>query len=132
MFGCIYRVSLNSRSYIGQYCKPNPAARWLRHKRDASNGSPFYFHRAIQKHGADAFKVEVICTCHLRDLGGLEGYFAEMYDAYAWNNGFNTAMCCTQFALGIPKSDEHKEKIRAGVLANWITRRAKLKKMDEI
>lgn len=127
MRGCIYLVRyMDGRVYIGQYCKPDPAGRWRRHVREATNGSQIYFHRAIRKYGADSFRVETVCVCDLAALGALEAYYAEQYDAYVWNypGGFNSVFCGPQWALGIRKSRTHKQRIREGVLKNWVKRRA--------
>ena len=128
MSGCVYLVTHieSGKAYVGQFCMPNPAARWKRHVREALTGSPFYFHRAINKYGPEAFTYKVIRTCPLDHLGALESYYAEIYNSYVWGSGFNTAMCGPQFALGIPKSPEHKAKIKEGVHRNWLTRRAKI------
>ena len=130
MSGCIYlaRCLDTGRAYIGQYCKPDPAGRWRRHVRAATNGSQIYFHRAIRKYGPSAFRIETVRVCPLAALGSLEAYYAEQYDAYVWDNpgGLNSAFCGPQWALGIPKSRTHKRKIRDSVIKSWVLRREKL------
>jgi hypothetical protein len=127
MSGCIYLAHClaTRKNYIGQYCKPDPAGRWRRHVRAAINGSQIYFHRAIRKYGPSGFQIETVRVCPLAELGALEAYYAEQYDAYVWDypGGLNSAFCGPQWALGIPKSRTHKRKIRESVIRSWVKRK---------
>jgi group I intron endonuclease len=60
-FGLIYRVTctVNGKVYIGK-TEQSLAQRWSCHVGDAHRGSNVYFHKAIRKHGPDAFTVEVL------------------------------------------------------------------------
>jgi group I intron endonuclease len=60
----VYRITnrVNGKMYIGQTIKPL-SHRWTNHVVDAKKGSDFLIHKAIRKHGAEAFDVEVLCVC---------------------------------------------------------------------
>lgn len=47
---------VNDKIYIGK-TKQTITRRWSKHQYDALHGSPLYFHNAIRKYGAKAFKV---------------------------------------------------------------------------
>ncbi len=48
----------SGQQYVG--VSKDPVRRWARHVRDARVGSPFRFHRALHKHGAEAFDFQVV------------------------------------------------------------------------
>lgn len=58
-----YKVTntVNGKAYIG-VTGGAVRARWLAHLSAARNGCPFALHRAIRKHGADAFRIQQIAT----------------------------------------------------------------------
>jgi group I intron endonuclease len=56
----VYRhTSPSGKSYVG-WTGHGTAARWREHVKAAVEGSPFPLHRAIRKHGADAFSHETL------------------------------------------------------------------------
>lgn len=60
----VYRIEclINSKRYYGE--TKNPQDRWRRHKNDAANDIHAYaIHHAIQKHGIQNFKFEVVEVC---------------------------------------------------------------------
>jgi hypothetical protein len=59
--GVLYRVThaATGRVYIGRTTQA-PRDRWLAHLRAARKGSTGRFHRALRKHGAEAFVFEVV------------------------------------------------------------------------
>ena len=59
----IYLVenAVNSKIYIGKTIN-SVEHRWSEHVGTARRGSPFYFHNAIRKYGADAFVMRVLET----------------------------------------------------------------------
>ena len=59
----IYKItSPSGKAYIG-LTKNSMKCRWGAHCRDAASGSDFVFHRAIRKHGAGNFKIEILTEC---------------------------------------------------------------------
>lgn len=59
----IYKItSPPGKAYIG-LTKNSMKYRWGAHCRDAANGSDVVFHRAIRKHGAGNFKIEILTEC---------------------------------------------------------------------
>lgn len=65
---CIYRhvCRVTGKSYIG-LTGYGPERRWSQHRQSANLGAPTIFHRAIRKHGADAFDLEVLERVATRD-----------------------------------------------------------------
>ncbi len=62
----------SGKCYIG-ITSQTVIRRWKRHCLDARKGNGFYFHSAIEKYGADQFRIELIATARsLRDAAELE------------------------------------------------------------
>ena len=112
MNGCIYLISCleNNKKYVGQHCKPDPKERWNVHKRSKEN---YPFHNAIRKYGPTGFSWEVLLICPHEKLTEMEGYYAEVFGTYIWDNpgGYNAVWCSDSPNLGIKMSDEQKQKI---------------------
>lgn len=68
VYGVVYIVTnlVNGKFYVGQ-TKRTAGDRWSLHKADARRGSTSYFHKAIRKHGYDAFDVQVAATASSRE-----------------------------------------------------------------
>lgn len=140
--GCIYRILCieNQKSYIGQSIRNDPKSRYSRHWNDAINrneDTPLY--RAFRKYGKDCFILETLCVVSKDSLDNMECYYAEQYDSYIWNNGYNAVLCgkgcrpsqihTDEFRLkmsnrmrGRKMSEETKEKIRSaklGTTCKW-------------
>lgn len=56
----VAQCSANGKQYVGITTR-GYRARWTRHVVDARNGSQTAFHKAIRKHGSDAFQLAVLC-----------------------------------------------------------------------
>lgn len=57
----------NGKRYVGK-TKGSLAERWYNHVKDARAGSPYAIHRAIRKHGKQAFTREVPRDCRTTNL----------------------------------------------------------------
>ena len=85
----IYKATnqINGKSYIG--LTENMQARRTTHFYEAKKNCPYYFHRAIRKHGENAFEWEIIAICDSREEAGkLEIKLIGEHDTY--KNGYNS------------------------------------------
>lgn len=64
----MYKVShkTNGKVYVGKSI--DPIERWSAHQYNASRGCGFLFHRAIRKHGFDAFELSVVGGPYTNDV----------------------------------------------------------------
>lgn len=109
--GCIYRIicMVNQKSYIGQTEDETPYNRYAKHWYNAnSRNLPFPLYNAFRKYGIDEFKIELIRNCVKLHLDSLESYYAEEYQTYVWQNGYNLAPC----GRGHPREYKHTEIAR--------------------
>ena len=91
----VYRVTntVNGKVYIGKWSHPTVDHRWRLHKSAAKSGSPYYFHRAIRKYGADTFKVEVIDWAKTaEELSQMEMSYIALYQSNDPKRGYNMTL----------------------------------------
>lgn len=82
---CVYmhRCRANGKAYVG-ISSDTMERRWRRHVTLSRMGSELLFHRAIRKHGEDAFEHVLLATCKsFEDAKRLEVLFIKMYETYA-------------------------------------------------
>lgn len=88
----IYKITnlINNKIYIGKTIR-NIQERWNEHVSCALNNSDnLYLHNAIQKYGANNFKIEVIDSCNSEEeLNQLEEYYIKLYNTQDKNIGYN-------------------------------------------
>jgi len=109
--GCIYRILCipNQKSYIGQTEDNTPYNRYSKHWYNANVRNLQYpLYNAFRKYTTDDFKIELIRTCLNEHLDSLEAYYAEEFQSYVWQNGYNVAPC----GRGQPRNYTHKEEAR--------------------
>lgn len=113
-YGCIYLITNleNGKKYVGQHSTTDYLARWKAHLSRAKCGSKYLLHNAIRKYGEEAFKLERLCVCPVDSLTDLEGYYAEQYDSYMWESGYNMVWCSKSPHLGLKRTLEACEKMR--------------------
>jgi group I intron endonuclease len=89
----LVRNRLNDKVYVGK-TKNGVEKRWLEHIKDAIRGSELMLHRAIRKHGADAFEIFLLSSYagSPQDLNEQERYFIAKYRAYPPQLGFGYNM----------------------------------------
>lgn len=144
--GCIYRIYLKNdltKNYIGQYVKDNPYKRWKRHIYDTNKhlGKQEYFHNAIRLYGETAFIIECLCVCSRDSLNSLEAYYAEQYNSYWWDGGYNMVECgtkspimneITRHKMSIAKkgkklSEEHRLNVARALIGRPVSEETKQK-----
>ncbi len=88
MYGIVYRDFLeDGRSYVGQTILKFEK-RKIAHKTIANKRPKYHFHKAINVHGFDNFKWEILQECVDRnDLNASEIYWINFYDSI--KSGFN-------------------------------------------
>ena len=93
--GCLYRIVCHAtgRSYVGQTSYSHPFERFLEHQRDAQRGAPGPLYEDLRVHGVHAFECIPLCVCRNDSLNALECYYAEQYNAYVWEGGYNVGEC---------------------------------------
>lgn len=93
--GCVYRILCkeNGKSYIGRTVN-DPITRWKQHvyksKRSADRT---LLGCAINKYGEGSFNIETLRILPNESLDNMECYYAEQYESYVWQGGYNQAMC---------------------------------------
>ena len=93
--GCLYRILCHAtgRSYIGQTSLSYPFVRFMEHQRDAEKGHEGPLYDDMRTYGIHAFECICLCVVENVHLNNLECYYAEQYDAYVWDGGYNTGEC---------------------------------------
>ena len=93
--GCIYRILCHAtgRSYIGQTAYSNPFQRFIEHRVNAGNGVAAPLYDDMRAYGMHAFECICIRVCSNEELNALECYYAEQYNAYVWDGGYNLGEC---------------------------------------
>jgi group I intron endonuclease len=132
--GYIYRIVCkeNGKSYIGRTLH-DPLKRWKQHVYKSNrNDSKTLLGYAIRKYGASAFEIETLCVVPDHALDNMECYYAEQYESYVWQGGYNQTMCgrgrpytyetksetrmkMSKARTGAVVSDETKQKISAAM-----------------
>jgi group I intron endonuclease len=128
--GCIYRIycAENGKCYIGQSCQNSPARRYTRHWNDAINrneDTPLY--RAFRKYGRGAFSVETLCVVGVDSLDNMECYFAEQYNSYVWESGYNAILCGKGCQRNKHHREEHKQKMSIKMTGRKLSEETKQK-----
>jgi uncharacterized membrane protein len=93
--GCIYRIICwaTGQSYVGQTSYSNPFVRFLQHQTSAKKGVEGALYDAMRLYDIHEFECVCICVVPNTALNELECYYAEQYDAYYWDGGFNYSEC---------------------------------------
>jgi group I intron endonuclease len=104
----IYLVenTVNFKIYIGKTIN-SVERRWGNHVSAALRGSPFYFHNAIRKYGADAFEISILET--VDDPGVLNE--REIHWIATLHPDYNMTPGGDGFIAGHKHSAEHRQKL---------------------
>ena len=105
----IYKITnnINGKMYIGKTDR-DIETRWNEHIRHASTLKHIPLYRAINKYGAENFKIELVEECQTEILNEREQYWISYYDTY--DKGYNCSLGGEGSLLKIPE-DEIQEII---------------------
>jgi group I intron endonuclease len=100
---------VNGKVYIGK-TSLTIAERWAEHLKRVKNGSSFYFHNAIRKHGPDMFKLREIDLLETEDSANKREIYwiTEIFKSHCPENGYNL----TLGGDGVSPNENTKNKIR--------------------
>src|ERR1039458_9219547 len=130
MYGTVYIIYclVNDKYYVGQTVQP------LRSRfRVHANHPTTYIAKAIRKYGRDNFLIEAICEAGDADeLDRLEGLWIIALAAHVNGIGYNCMTTVGHISpearargdakrRGIHRTEEHKEKVRIGLLRYFST-----------
>ena len=87
----IYKITniLNNKQYVGK-TEHDPMKRWKEHLSAARNNANMAIAHAINKHGSENFKFEVIEECLSEDINKKESYWIGKLDTF--ENGYNSTL----------------------------------------
>ena len=87
----IYKITniLNNKQYVGK-TEHDPMKRWKEHLSAARNNVNMAISHAINKHGSENFKFEVIEECLPEDINKKESYWIGKLDTF--ENGYNSTL----------------------------------------
>ena len=93
--GCIYRIVCHEtgKSYIGQTAYSHPFQRFREHQICAVNGDSGPLYDDMRLYGITSFECIPVCVTQNNHLNSLECYYAEQYNAYVWDGGYNVSEC---------------------------------------
>ena len=126
--GYIYRIVCkeNGKCYIGRTLG-DPIKRWKQHVYKAKRGGvKTLLGHAINKYGPHAFEIETLCVLPNEALDNMECYYAEQYESYVWQRGYNQTLCGRGRPYDYKTRAETKERMRAariGATASEETKR---------
>ena len=119
-----YTNKNTGKKYIGQTI--HPEQRKASHKSKAlTEGSEYYFHRSIRKHGWDNFDYEILEE-NVENLNERENHYINIYNTI-WPNGYNQCPANSLDKTAIEKMKETKRKQFAAMTEE--ERRAKVERM---
>jgi group I intron endonuclease len=131
MKGCIYLIKniLNGKCYIGQTSTLDINKRYKAHWRCALKNSSYIIHRAMRKHGKEAFIIDCLCIVPNESLNRMEAYYAEQYESYIWDNpgGYNMIWCggSSNARLGLKMPENVKNALRKSRIGSKHTEESK-------
>lgn len=112
----------NGKSYIGLTTQTFEK-RKSSHLRSAKGDSQMHFHKALRKHGPDAFEWSVILTCTLLEkLHSLEKMVISLYEPWQI---YNKSLGGEHSAFGMRHSETTKAVCREHSLRRWDLKRSK-------
>ena len=110
----------NGKSYIGLTTQ-TLEKRKSSHLRSAKGGSKMHFHKAIRKHGTDAFEWSIVLTCtSLEKLYALEKLVISLYEPWQI---YNKSLGGEHSAFGMRHSEATKAICREHSLRRWDLKR---------
>lgn len=86
----------------------------MEHQKEAEKGVPGPLYEDMRRFGMKEFECICLRVCPNEQLNALECYYAEQYNAYVWDGGYNVGECGTA-----PVRKEVSDERRV-----WMKRRA--------
>lgn len=109
---------VNGKQYIGKFTRSLNQRRQM-HEKAARQGSPLYFHRAINKYGPDAFEWRVLLTVDDGDSSTVEQFQIKARKTQA-PLGYNLT-AGGEGIVGLVRTPEHCAKISKGLRGRFIS-----------
>lgn len=121
--GCIYRIvcHVTGKSYIGQTVYSHPFVRYRQHQTNARKGEPGLLYDDMRRYTIKEFECICICVVENSQLNNLECYYAEQYNAYAWEGGYNTGECGNA-PVQKDMTDERRSQMRRNAIVKNMKR----------
>jgi group I intron endonuclease len=93
--GCIYRIvcHVTGKSYVGQTSYSSPFERFKQHQSSAHKGAEGPLYDDLRKYDIREFECICLRVAENSQLNELECYYAEQYNAYVWDGGYNVGEC---------------------------------------
>lgn len=115
--GCIYRIVCHStnRCYVGQTSYSHPFYRYAQHQASARKGEVGPLYDDMRRYDIREFECICICVVENSQLNDLECYYAEQYNAYVWDGGYNMGECGGQ-PVRADMSDERRLHMRRSAI----------------
>jgi group I intron endonuclease len=111
----------NGKSYIGLTTKTLDY-RKSQHLRSAKSGSKAHFHKALRKHGEEAFEWSVAMLCsNAKDLYEKERLLISLFEPWQL---YNKSLGGEHSAFGMKHTDETKQVCREHSKKRWVGKRA--------
>lgn len=119
----VYKITckINNKLYIGQTYN-SLEDRLRQHINDANEGKDTKFYRAIRKHGASNFHIELIDECDSQEeLDELEWYWIQFYDAckIGYNSKNSKGKCGGDTLTNHPRYEEICKKVSETKIGNY-------------
>lgn len=111
----------NGKSYIG-LTTHTLEKRKSQHLRSAKSGSSMHFHKALRKHGVEAFEWSVVISCS--DLDKLQSLEQAVIGSYESWQLYNKSLGGEHSAFGMKHTEETKVVCRQHALGRWDNKRA--------
>ena len=122
--GCIYRIVCHAtgRSYIGQTSYSHPFERYKQHQVSSRKGESGPLYEDMRNYDIREFECICICVVDNAQLNNLECYYAEQYNAYVWDGGYNTGECGNA-VVRKDMTDERRLQMRRNAIYRNILKR---------
>jgi group I intron endonuclease len=115
--GCIYRIVCHAtgRNYIGQTSYSHPFVRFREHQNNAKNGDEGPLYEDMRTYALSEFECICLRVALNTQLNDLECYYAEQYNAYVWEGGYNVGEC-GRSPVRRELSDERRAQIKKNAI----------------
>ncbi len=115
--GCIYRIVCHAtgRNYIGQTAYSHPYIRFREHQNEAKKGTVGALYDDMRIYDLSEFECICLRVASNEHLNDLECYYAEQYDAYVWDGGYNLKECGNA-RVSREMNDERRARVKKNAI----------------